>query len=77
MILSIISSGGWKPIKLSIGGGPLCHIFFANDLILFSEATVEQTNIILHILDCFCAASEQNISKKKSHAFFSKNCCRT
>lgn len=43
---------------------------FADDLILFSEATVEQTKV----MDClseFCTMSGQKLNFQKSHIFFS------
>ena len=36
----------WKPIKLSRGGPALSHICFADDLILFAEASVSQIRVI-------------------------------
>ncbi|CAN0883999.1 Putative ribonuclease H protein At1g65750 [Linum grandiflorum] len=76
MITSTVSSRGWKPIKLATDGAPLSHKLFADDLILFSEASTLQASIILHILDTLCAASDQNVNKEKSSIYFSKKCCR-
>lgn len=36
----VVGQGVWKPISLSPGDPKLSHIFFADDLILFAEASV-------------------------------------
>jgi len=63
----------WKPISLSRGGPKLSHICFADDLILFAEASVAQTRIIRRVLERFCVASGQKVSLEKSKIFFSEN----
>ncbi|CAL1367787.1 unnamed protein product [Linum trigynum] len=63
----------WKPVLLSVGGPPLSHLFFADDLVLFAEASVEQADCILSCLNAFCVASGELVSKDKSRVFFSKN----
>lgn len=47
----------WKPISLSRGGPKLSHVCFADDLILFAEASVSQISIIRQTLEGFCNAS--------------------
>lgn len=66
----------WKPISLSQGGPKLSHVCFADDLILFAEASVAQIKIIRRILEAFCAASGQKVSLDKSKIYFSKNVSR-
>ena len=70
------ASKKWKPISISRGGPKLSHICFADDLILFAEASVSQIRIIRGILETFCQASGQKISLEKSKIFFSKNVSR-
>lgn len=50
MIEEAIGKKQWKPISLSRGGPKLSHICFADDLILFVEASVAQIRIIRDIL---------------------------
>ena len=45
--------------------------FFADDLLLFAEASEEQIKIIMNCLNNFCAASGQKISLHKSTIAFS------
>ncbi|XP_031099806.1 uncharacterized protein LOC116004005 [Ipomoea triloba] len=68
-----VLEGVWKGIRLSSSGPPLSHLCFADDLILFSEASPDQVEVIRDSLDRFCDASGQKISYKKSQVFFSKN----
>jgi hypothetical protein len=46
---------------------------FADDLILFAEANVEQMVVVLNILNHFCQLSGQQISQEKTSIMFSKN----
>ena len=41
LINSLIEKGKWKPVKLNKTGPQLSHLFFADDLLLFAEASME------------------------------------
>ena len=73
LIQHSIEMASWKPIKHSCTGPNLSHLFFADDLILSAEASVEQINIVMDCLNLFCQASRQQVSLQKSSIFFSKN----
>lgn len=66
----------WKPISLSRGGPKLSHICFADDLILFAEASIAHIKVIRQVLEKFCLASGQKVSLEKSKIFFSDNLSR-
>ncbi|XP_019173838.1 PREDICTED: uncharacterized protein LOC109169412 [Ipomoea nil] len=66
----------WKGIKIAKNGPTLTHLCFADDMVLFTEASMEQANVILECLEQFCQASGQKISLSKSQVFFSKNTSR-
>ncbi|CAA7022190.1 unnamed protein product [Microthlaspi erraticum] len=66
----------WKPIRLSRGGPQLFHMCFADDLILFAEASVSQIKVIRRVLERFCSALGQKVSIEKSKIFFSENVSR-
>lgn len=61
---------------MSRGGPELSHICFADDLILFAEASVAQVRVIRRVLEKFCRASGQKVSLWKSKIFFSSNVTR-
>nr|KYP50870.1 Putative ribonuclease H protein At1g65750 family [Cajanus cajan] len=63
----------WKPIKLSKKGPPLSYLAFADDLILFSEASLEQAEIIKTCLELFCTSSGMKVNHDKTRVHFSKN----
>ncbi|XP_038688673.1 uncharacterized protein LOC119987842 [Tripterygium wilfordii] len=68
-----VSQGAWVPIKLSRQGPNLSHLFFADDLVLFAEASIDQMNVVQDCLRTFCAGSGQKVSLKKSQIFVSRN----
>lgn len=52
----------WKPIRLSNKGPLLSHLFFADDIILFSKITPKSCNAIIDVLNNFCKYSGQKIN---------------
>lgn len=73
LINAVVENKFWSPIQLSRGGPKLSHLAFADDLMLFSEASIEQVEIIGTILKLFCDSSGQKVSTEKTRVFFSKN----
>ena len=51
----------------------LTHLFFADNLFMFAEASKEHIRIIMNCLDTPCAASGQRISLYKSIITFSSD----
>lgn len=66
--LSAIKDGLWKPI--SIGGVELSHLLFADDLVLFAEASPTQAMVIKHCLENFCDLSRELVNFSKSSLLF-------
>jgi len=66
-------AGKWKAISIPKGGTHLSHLMFADDVVLFGEASREQAQIIKACLQEFCEASGQKVSMHKSSIFFSPN----
>ena len=52
-INKLVTKGLWKPITHSKHGPLFSHLFFADDLLLFAEATEEHIKIILDCFDSF------------------------
>ncbi|KAL5734742.1 hypothetical protein ACOSP7_032603 [Xanthoceras sorbifolium] len=59
LIVDSVSKGLWKPIRISRGGPLISHLFFADDLILFGYASLQQANAMKDCLDLFCSYSGQ------------------
>lgn len=49
------------------------HLFFADDLVLFTKADHGHCLAIWKVLDVFCEKSRQTVSKAKSRVYFSSN----
>lgn len=47
----------WKTCKLSQNGLELSHLFFADDLLLFGEASFHQAGVMKEIMQQFCGDS--------------------
>ena len=67
------SEGLWNPIKASQNGPTFSHLFFADDLMLFTKADRKNCVAIKEVLDSFCELSRQKISNEKSRVYFSPN----
>ncbi|XP_012487975.1 uncharacterized protein LOC105801186 [Gossypium raimondii] len=68
-----IDSGKWDPIHLSRTGPSVSHLFFADDLVIFCKAQLDQAHLLDSILTQFCEISGHQISVRKSNIFFSKD----
>ncbi|XP_074301475.1 uncharacterized protein LOC141632870 [Silene latifolia] len=73
LIEQAVQAGEWTGFKCSRGGPNLTHLFFAYDIILFGEASIQQAKVINKCLNIFCQASGQRVSLAKSRVFFSPN----
>nr|KYP61054.1 Retrovirus-related Pol polyprotein LINE-1 [Cajanus cajan] len=63
----------WKPIQLSRNGPMISHLAFADDIVLFAEASLDQVEVIQGCLNVFCDSAGQKVSNEKTRIFFSKN----
>ncbi|KAL5820377.1 hypothetical protein ACOSQ3_022259 [Xanthoceras sorbifolium] len=73
LIVDSVSKGLWKPIRISREGPLISHLFFADDLILFGHASLQQANAMKDCLDLFCSYSRQQVSFPKSRVCCSPN----
>ena len=49
--------GDWIPVKASWNNIGISHLFFADDLVLFSKASEQGSEAIKEVLDCFYGES--------------------
>ncbi|XP_072067045.1 uncharacterized protein [Arachis hypogaea] len=68
-----VEEGNWKPMKAGREGPIISYLLFADDLLLFAEASENQIREILRVLQIFSKASGLIISKEKTSILFSKN----
>ena len=66
-------TGVLKGMKSSQNGIWVSHLIFANDSLLFCQATMEECQKLLQVLAQYEAASGQAINRRKTSLFFSKN----
>ncbi|KAA3465508.1 LINE-1 reverse transcriptase isogeny [Gossypium australe] len=60
-------------IRTEMENGPsVSHLFFADELVIFGKAHLDQTRLLDSILNQFCEISGHRISVTKSNIFFSK-----
>ena len=68
-----VEQGEWHPLPISNNGPLVSHLMFADDMVLFAEATEEQLDVIINCLTVFCNASGQKVNFLKSSLFVSPN----
>lgn len=67
------TEGAWTPLKASRENMGFTHLFFVDELILFSKVSNEACDAIFVVLEIFCKESSPKISAKKSRIYFSPN----
>ncbi|KAL6206939.1 hypothetical protein ACLB2K_024184 [Fragaria x ananassa] len=72
IISSVVDVGKWKPVRASQSGPKVSHLFFADDLMLFAEASSSQAHVLKGCLDAFCALSGQASERLRRRRFSSQ-----
>ena len=60
-----MDQGLWSPVSISIGGPPITHLYFTDDLFIFAEASMNLVEVIKNCLEVFGNSSRQKRSKEK------------
>jgi hypothetical protein len=69
-----VQSSALQGIKVAPTSPPVNHLLFADDSLLFIEASIEGANKVKTVLEKYCQASGQRINMDKSSIFISKGC---
>ena len=67
------SNGLLRCVSACPFGPQISHLFFADNSIIFCQATPEQCNHLEHLLTIYEQASGQQLNKDKTTLFFSRN----
>ncbi|XP_061354128.1 uncharacterized protein LOC133298795 [Gastrolobium bilobum] len=73
IITTAVNGGLWKPMHVGKGGPKISHLAFADDLMLFMEASEDQIQTLFKCLKIFEEMSGQKLSVEKTSVYFSKN----
>jgi hypothetical protein len=73
LIAEAVEDGQWKPMRAGRNGPLISHLMFADDLLLFSQATDESMMVVMNVLQNFCSMSGQQVNYDKSSIFISRN----
>ncbi|XP_062155308.1 uncharacterized protein LOC133863382 [Alnus glutinosa] len=74
LILRDVALGSLQGIKVAPLSPPISHLLFADDVMIFTRAKVQDANAILNCLSTYSKRSGQCINLSKSAVFFRKNC---
>ncbi|KAM2060238.1 hypothetical protein ACFX1T_045454 [Malus domestica] len=66
-----IELGALHGFKFTPSGTPLTHLFFADDSVVFGNATVDEARAVVEALQVYARGSGQEINLTKSSVFFS------
>ncbi|KAM6599851.1 hypothetical protein CsatA_019460 [Cannabis sativa] len=72
LLIESENQGRLKGFKLTRNGTPITHLMFADDIILFGQATTREARGFMNCLDYYCKCSGQSINLQKSTVFFSR-----
>ena len=62
VIEDCLDEGEWRALRAGMSGPCISHLFFADDIILFGEASLRQADCMMRCLNLFCNASGQRVS---------------
>ncbi|GMI75341.1 hypothetical protein like AT3G24255 [Hibiscus trionum] len=73
LINNSVSNSEWQPFRFVRNGIPVSHLFFADGLILYASADLDQASFIQNILATFGTFSGHCVNKRKTQIYFSPN----
>lgn len=76
IIAEAINKKDWSPMKVGRNGPEVSHLMFADDLLLFSEASKNHAEKVMECISKFCKMFGQKVSSEKTSIFFLQKCER-
>ena len=76
LIQSVVDRGQMEAMKICRGCPKLSHLFFANDSLIFCNATLKECDELQRLLKVYEKASGQQLNYTKTSLFFSSNTSR-
>ena len=73
LIQSAMDRSQMEGVKIYRGGPRLSHLFFADDNLIFCNATFEECDELQRLLKVYEKASRQQLNHAKTSLFFSSN----
>ena len=68
------TSASVEGVRVGVHAPWISHLLFADDCIVFSEASRRGAERLHHVLEIYSRGSGQLVNKDKSAVFFSSNC---
>lgn len=72
VISKAVQEGKWHPVRVGKESPSFSHIFFADDVFLFSNAMCGQGKLVVELFERFSSHCSLRVNVSKSRAFFSK-----
>lgn len=73
LISYVVDEGEWKAFKFRRQSHVVSYLIFADDLLLFGEATTNHMKCLINIIYQFYNTFGQQVNHKKTRIFFSRN----
>ncbi|KAL5717241.1 hypothetical protein ACHQM5_010283 [Ranunculus cassubicifolius] len=73
LVVKAEEEGKIHGIKVLRRAPSISHLLYADDLVVFTKATIGEVHNLMDILKVYCKATGQSVNYNKSSMFFSKN----
>ena len=77
LIRQQVERGSIKGVAVCRGAPRISHLFFADNSLIFCQATLEECEVLQQIFSVYESVSGQQLNRNKTALFFSKNTPRT
>lgn len=72
-INALVGKSIWKPWQLNHDAPKISHLFFADDMLIFTKASAQQANMVKKVLEDFSLSSGLTVNLLKTKIMFSSN----